>query len=466
MEESSLNMKLTLKTPNQGCDDIQVDCDQEWCIAQLKQHLQQVYPSKPLTSTQKLIYLGKLLQDGEKLRDVFGEGGAHTLHIVCNAGTDNTTSTSHTSSSSTTTTTTNNNNTSSTPQTSSSPMPNTVPDAYASNSTTDGLRYRGQAGAPHAHMFNPYATAYPMAYAQPQQQQAQQQGGNQYHQLQSQLAQQYQVQMQQYYQQMLLWQQQQQQTMAGGGAGLTSFQWATNPWFAMMTQMSTRPPQQGTPIPPTTGAQPPVPQVPQVVEPAAIPQQVQAGVQVQQAPPIAAQNVAMNAGGAAIAGEEEGDVGGEGGGVGGGVGGVGGVGAPRERDWLDWLYTSLHAVMLLSIVYFYSSTSRFLLVTLLAFLLYLYQNGWFAPRRPQQPQPQPQPQPQEGRADDQNGDVADDDDEQNEETPQTPTDEQQTGDQSPPVEEVARPNPLRTLCIFVVSFVTSLIPTPPAMGQQ
>ena len=54
---------------------------------------------------------------------------------------------------------------------------------------------------------------------------------------------------------------------------------------------------------------------------------------------------------------------------------------PRNRDWLDRLYTSLRAFMLLSIVYFYSSTSRFIMVTILAFLLYLYQNGWFTPRR-------------------------------------------------------------------------------------
>ena len=53
----------------------------------------------------------------------------------------------------------------------------------------------------------------------------------------------------------------------------------------------------------------------------------------------------------------------------------------RNRDWLDWLYFSMRGLMLISIVYFYSSTTRFFLVAVLGFIIYIYQAGWFATRR-------------------------------------------------------------------------------------
>ena len=53
----------------------------------------------------------------------------------------------------------------------------------------------------------------------------------------------------------------------------------------------------------------------------------------------------------------------------------------RNRDWLDWIYMSLRGLMLLSIIYFYSSTSRFLMVLMLGTILYLYKSGWFTPQR-------------------------------------------------------------------------------------
>ena len=49
------------------------------------------------------------------------------------------------------------------------------------------------------------------------------------------------------------------------------------------------------------------------------------------------------------------------------------AGADRDRDILDWMYLTSRVVLLLSIVYFYSSIARFLLVACLAGLVYLYQ---------------------------------------------------------------------------------------------
>lgn len=42
-----------------------------------------------------------------------------------------------------------------------------------------------------------------------------------------------------------------------------------------------------------------------------------------------------------------------------------------NRDWLDWVYTVSRAAILLSIVYFYSSFSRFIMVMGAMMLLYL-----------------------------------------------------------------------------------------------
>lgn len=52
---------------------------------------------------------------------------------------------------------------------------------------------------------------------------------------------------------------------------------------------------------------------------------------------------------------------------------------PRNRDWLDMFYWMSRAVVLFSIIYFYSSFTRFLLVVFLSVLLYLYQTNRFAP---------------------------------------------------------------------------------------
>merc|ERR1719323_2396201 len=53
----------------------------------------------------------------------------------------------------------------------------------------------------------------------------------------------------------------------------------------------------------------------------------------------------------------------------------------RDRDLLDWMYLLSRVVLLISIVYFYSSISRFLLVAFIGGLVYLYQNGAFGNRR-------------------------------------------------------------------------------------
>lgn len=49
----------------------------------------------------------------------------------------------------------------------------------------------------------------------------------------------------------------------------------------------------------------------------------------------------------------------------------------RPRDWLDWFYLSSRALIFLTVVCFYSSPFRFLLVLVIGFAIYLYQSGFF-----------------------------------------------------------------------------------------
>lgn len=51
-----------------------------------------------------------------------------------------------------------------------------------------------------------------------------------------------------------------------------------------------------------------------------------------------------------------------------------------EQDFLGWFYWLSRAVVLFSVVYFYSSLARFFIVVLFAMLMYLYQAGVFVPR--------------------------------------------------------------------------------------
>ncbi|XP_069757467.1 homocysteine-responsive endoplasmic reticulum-resident ubiquitin-like domain member 1 protein isoform X2 [Narcine bancroftii] len=60
-----------------------------------------------------------------------------------------------------------------------------------------------------------------------------------------------------------------------------------------------------------------------------------------------------------------------------------------NRDWLDWLYLAARASLFLSIVYFYSSLSRVVLVASAILLMYLHHAGWFPFRHPAPVQPVP-----------------------------------------------------------------------------
>jgi len=370
-------IKLTVKTPNQRIDDIEIDCDLKWNVRNLKEYLQDVYPSNPESGSQKLIYLGRLLQDHLSLKEVFGDWGNKTLHIVCPEPTN------------------------------SQPTQTVISPPANERLSHDSLRQRRPASTttsintpftvpnqqqtptfiPTTTAFNP-TTPTSLAGLTYQQQQE------------------YQMQMQQYYQQFQQWQQLMMQS---------SSQWPYNqmPMFQQANTPST-PNTPQSPAPSSPGVQP-------------------AGVNNRpaEAAPPADDNVPMNAGPGPLQ-----DDGGNG----------------RNRDWLDWVYMSMRALMLMSIVYFYSSTSRFLMVSLLGFLVYLYQAGWFTPQRVQQA---PTPTPE---------DVAQQ--ENNEDADNIQNNDQENTDQadSSTNSNIVNPKPpsvgvFRLMWTFCAAFVGSLIPT-------
>ncbi|KPI98627.1 Homocysteine-responsive endoplasmic reticulum-resident ubiquitin-like domain member 2 protein [Papilio xuthus] len=80
------NVTLIVKAPNQQIEDQNIECQTSWTVKQLKGHLSEVYPSKPKTDEQKIIYSGQLLDDNTILKDVlrsYDSGIVHTMHLVC-----------------------------------------------------------------------------------------------------------------------------------------------------------------------------------------------------------------------------------------------------------------------------------------------------------------------------------------------------------------------------------------------
>ncbi|KAL0279659.1 UNVERIFIED_CONTAM: hypothetical protein PYX00_001165 [Menopon gallinae] len=87
MNMLEIPVKLIVKAPNQQFEDQTIHCNLSWTIKRLKGYLSEVYPSKPNTEDQRLIYYGQLLNDSVTLKDVFTryEAGeeTHTVHLVC-----------------------------------------------------------------------------------------------------------------------------------------------------------------------------------------------------------------------------------------------------------------------------------------------------------------------------------------------------------------------------------------------
>ncbi|EDO41579.1 predicted protein, partial [Nematostella vectensis] len=65
----SSSVTLVVKTPNKMIDDVQISCALDWTVEKLKKHLSDVYPSKPTSKQQRLIYSGQLLLDHQTIKE-------------------------------------------------------------------------------------------------------------------------------------------------------------------------------------------------------------------------------------------------------------------------------------------------------------------------------------------------------------------------------------------------------------
>uniref|UniRef100_A0AC11AWX0 HERPUD family member 2 n=1 Tax=Ovis aries TaxID=9940 RepID=A0AC11AWX0_SHEEP len=290
MDQNGMEIPVTLiiKAPNQKYSDQTISCFLNWTVGKLKTHLSNVYPSKPLTKDQRLVYSGRLLPDHLQLKDILRKQDEyHMVHLVCTSRTPPSSPKSSTNRESHEALASNSNSRSSTQCNPLKPVPMSYNLLYGRNVDNQLPGQAVPAGFPVYPAFNPL--------------------------------------------QMLWWQQ------------MYAHQYYMQYQAAVSAQA-------------TSNANPAQPAATQPLNLAHVP-----GEEPPPAPNLVAQenrpvndNVQMNAQGGPVLNEED-----------------------FNRDWLDWMYTFSRAAILLSIVYFYSSFSRFIMVMGAMLLVYLHQAGWF-----------------------------------------------------------------------------------------
>lgn len=337
MEHSGVSDKetiaLVIKSPNQFHDDQLIDgVRTDWTVKDLKCHLSKVYSNNPAEKDQRLIYSGKLLLDGLLIRDVFSKVASDTkptLHLVCAFRPQAATQPGARPKVTSTQ--------QSSPLTASQSTESVSPRSPVSPvPSMDGLRQRGQAvsATPNGTGAN---TSMPVTAA-----------------INHPAFPTYSL----YSPQQLLWLQQmyaRQYYMQYHAAMAAA---TSAPMAAPVTASS-------LPVAPHQAAlanQGPINDLPanqNAPGPAFI------------NPDGANQNLRMNAQGGPVMEDEE----------------------DMNRDWLDWVYTASRLAVFLSILYFYSSLSRFILVMSSLLIMYLHTAGWFPFRqRPQARHNQPAPE--------------------------------------------------------------------------
>ncbi|XP_069715947.1 homocysteine-responsive endoplasmic reticulum-resident ubiquitin-like domain member 2 protein isoform X1 [Phaenicophaeus curvirostris] len=350
MDQSVVGHPVTLiiKAPNQKYTDQTINCFMDWTVGKLKSHLSKVYPSKPSTKDQRLVYSGRLLPDHLQLKEVLRKQDEyHMVHLVCTSRTPpsspkpSTSREGHGAS-----TSSGSSNLERSASTAASPT-NQEASPTSLNTSADGVRHRNlpqaQSNPILSHQF-PYlmqgcpgllqfttskSLGKELEILPKHAMYSRSNLGNQFP----------------------------GQVVPAGFSVYPAFSPLQMIWWQQMYARQYYMQYQAAVSAQATPSTVPVRSVvAQAVnserapanEPAAAP-----NVAVQENRPINA-NVQMNAQGGAVVNEEE-----------------------FNRDWLDWMYTFSRAAILLSIVYFYSSFSRFVMVMGAMLLVYLHQAGWF-----------------------------------------------------------------------------------------
>ncbi|XP_055276859.1 homocysteine-responsive endoplasmic reticulum-resident ubiquitin-like domain member 2 protein [Moschus berezovskii] len=401
MDQNGMEIPVTLiiKAPNQKYSDQTISCFLNWTVGKLKTHLSNVYPSKPLTKDQRLVYSGRLLPDHLQLKDILRKQDEyHMVHLVCTSRTPPSSPKSSTNRESLEALASNSNS-SSDQSGSSTPSSSQETLTLATSSSSEGLRQR----------------TLPQAQTDP--------------------AQSHQV---PYVMQGNVDNQLPGQAVPAGFPVYPAF----NPlqmlwWQQMYAHQYYMQYQAAVSAQATSNANPAQPAATQPLNLAHVP-----GEEPPPAPNLVAQenrpmneNVQMNAQGGPVLNEED-----------------------FNRDWLDWMYTFSRAAILLSIVYFYSSFSRFIMVMGAMLLVYLHQAGWFPFR-----QEGVQQQPPNNNAE-VNNDVQNANNLELEEMERLMDDglEDESGeDAGEDASAIQRPGLMASAWSFITTFFTSLIPEGP-----
>ncbi|NWH52693.1 HERP2 protein, partial [Fregata magnificens] len=316
MDQSVVDHPVTLiiKAPNQKYTDQTINCFLDWTVGKLKSHLSKVYPSKPSTKDQRLVYSGRLLPDHLQLKDVLRKQDEyHMVHLVCTSRTPPSSpkpSTSREGHGASTSSSSSNLDRSG--STAASPETEAILSSLLHSSEAVSERLVCLCSHLFLHLFDHSSIS-----------------GNQF-------------------------------PGQGVPAGFSMYP-AFSPlqmiwWQQMYARQYYMQYQAAVSAQVTSSTEPVRSAVAQAVnldhapanEPAEVP-----NVAVQENRPVNP-NVQMNAQGGPVVNEED-----------------------FNRDWLDWMYTFSRAAILLSIVYFYSSFSRFVMVMGAMLLVYLHQAGWF-----------------------------------------------------------------------------------------
>ncbi|XP_046398471.1 homocysteine-responsive endoplasmic reticulum-resident ubiquitin-like domain member 2 protein [Ischnura elegans] len=446
MESMEMPVTLIVKAPNQQIEDQTIQCQLNWTVHKLKSHLSEVYPSKPRTEEQKLIYSGHLLHDSSTLKEVLRryEGqddgpSTHTLHLVCSAS-------SPPQCSSSTSNKTPPVARDSVPTNGSSSGGPTVGNQVQDNNSAaneevsrdevsrDGLRHRftseGQAEVEGGFSVGGGMFINPWAAWAMQTTEGMEQIG-----MSSSSQQQWQMQwMQQAYAQYLA----QYMQLVQSGAAPQGF-FVPTPFGAGMSS-------DGSGFNNSESSGPGTPVF---------------------TPPLNNNN---NEPAAQDAGADRGDD----------ADALGADGLPpgQNRDWIDWIYFGSRFMVFLSIIYFYSTLARVLLVTGIGMAMYLWKVGFFRLQQPPVPNGQRDPvrdadvrDPPPNNADDWNQRPAERGAEaapdvnnataEREGAARSEDEEARVNRGHPAVEEIEAPTIWAVTWTFLTSFFTSLIPDSP-----
>ncbi|XP_069469349.1 homocysteine-responsive endoplasmic reticulum-resident ubiquitin-like domain member 2 protein isoform X2 [Ambystoma mexicanum] len=384
-------VRLVIKAPSQKYDDQTIDCFLDWTVENLKHHLSKVYPSKPSLKDQRLVYSGKLLLDHLRLKDVLRKQDEyHMVHLVCSTLTPP-----------------------------SSPKSNSSTELVGTSSdlSSSNVEYLGSTTASTSATLNTASEVF-RARNHPPVQPSNVQNPAAFYFTQGSGSRQF--------------------SQHGTPVGLPQYP-AIHPvhllWWqhmyarqsylqyhaAAISALSASNHQQASPVPPSRVQSEVVIQNEQAAAPNLAPQENR---------PVN-QNVQMNAQGGPVMNEED-----------------------FNRDWLDWMYTFTRATILFSIVYFYSSFSRFVMMMGAMLLVFLHQARWFPFRQNGDPRPAA------------NQDANLNNDLQNERLMDDGLDDEGGEDAAEETRPEQQPGLLTSAWTFITAFFISLIPEGPPPAQN